>query len=65
MYKRQPLYSVTAGAALFNDPTEYSFNRLELTDLSDSQDEEYAVKADLARTFAGDKGDFTIQGRCV
>ena len=59
---RVPLYSVTAGAALFNDPTEYGFNRLELTDLSDSQDEEYAVKADLARTFAGDKGDFTIQG---
>jgi TonB-dependent receptor len=57
-----PTYSVSSGAALLNDPTAYEFDRLELTTLSDSQDEEWAVKADLARTFAGDKGDFTIQG---
>lgn len=59
--RRVPLYTVTSGADLFNDPGEYSFNRLELTDLSASEDEEYAVKADLARTFAGAGGDFTVQ----
>lgn len=59
---RIPYYTVTSGAAMFNDPAAYSFNRIELTDLSDSQDEEFALKADLARTFAMESGDFTIQG---
>ncbi|NJM50113.1 MAG: TonB-dependent receptor [Sphingomonadales bacterium] len=58
---RAPLYSVTSGASLFNDPSEYGFNRLELTTLSDSVDEEYAVKADLGRTFAMGGGEFTVQ----
>ena len=56
-----PTYTVTSGVATFNDPAKYGFNKLELTTLSDSQDEEYAVKADLARTFAGDRGDLTVQ----
>ncbi|MFT4053225.1 MAG: TonB-dependent receptor [Novosphingobium sp.] len=56
-----PTYSVTEGADSFNDPSEYEFNKTELTTLSDSQDEEWALKADLARTFAGSNGDFTIQ----
>ncbi|MPS67391.1 MAG: TonB-dependent receptor [Novosphingobium sp.] len=56
-----PTYSVTEGADTFNDASEYEFNKTELTTLSDSQDEEWAVKADLARTFAGDNGDFTVQ----
>ncbi|WP_395329792.1 TonB-dependent receptor [Novosphingobium sp. BL-8H] len=59
--KYYPTYSVTEGADSFNDASEYEFNKTELTTLSNSQDEEWAVKADLARTFAGDKGDFTIQ----
>lgn len=58
---RIPLYSVTSGAALFNDPEEYSFNRLELTTQSDSTDEEYALKGDLGRKFASGSGDITIQ----
>lgn len=57
-----PVYSVTSGATAVNSADSYGFDRLELTTLSDSQDEEWAVKADLARTFAGDSGDFTIQG---
>lgn len=57
-----PAYSIASGAASVNDASAYTFDRLELTTLSDSQDEEWAVKADLARTFAGDNGDFTIQG---
>jgi len=58
---RIPLYSLGGGAALFNDANQYGFNRIELTDLSDSQDEEYAIKANLARTFAMSGGDLTIQ----
>ena len=58
---RVPHYSIASGADLVNDPTLYKFNRTELTTNSDSQDREYAVKADLARTFATDSGDFTIQ----
>lgn len=57
-----PAYSVANGAASVNDASNYGFDRLELTTLSDSQDEEWAAKADLARTFAGDNGDFTVQG---
>lgn len=57
-----PAYSIASGAASVNDASAYEFDRLELTTLSDSQDEEWAAKADLARTFAGDNGDFTVQG---
>ena len=56
-----PTYSVTEGADSFNDASEYEFNKTELTTLSNSQDQEWAIKADLARTFAGDNGDFTVQ----
>ncbi|BBC72032.1 TonB-dependent receptor [Altererythrobacter sp. B11] len=54
-------YSITSGAAGFNDPSEYEFDKLERTTLSDATDEEWAVKADISRLFAGDGGDFTIQ----
>jgi TonB-dependent receptor len=56
-----PTYSVTSGADSFNDASEYEFDKTELTTLSDSQDAEWALKADLARTFAGSDGDFTVQ----
>jgi len=57
-----PIYSVTADPdKAFNNASKYAFNKTELTTLSDSQDEEWAIKADLARTFAGDNGDFTVQ----
>ncbi|MGH6744102.1 TonB-dependent receptor [Novosphingobium sp. PhB57] len=60
--KYYPTYAVTADPdSEFNDASAYEFNKTELTTLSDSQDEEWAVKADLARTFAGDNGDFTVQ----
>lgn len=57
-----PTYGATSGGSVLNNAANYGFDRLELTTLSDSQDEEWAAKADLARTFAGDNGDFTIQG---
>lgn len=56
-----PTYSASRGGSVLNDAGNYAFDRLELTTLSDSQDEEWAAKADLARTFAGDNGDFTVQ----
>jgi len=55
-------YAFTGGAALVNDPSQYKFNRVELTTLSDSQDEEWAAKANLARVFATEGGTFTLQG---
>lgn len=58
---RVPLFTLTSGANIFNDPTRYSFNRVELTDLSDSVDEEFAIKADVARVFALGDGEFTVQ----
>ncbi|GGB98281.1 TonB-dependent receptor [Novosphingobium endophyticum] len=58
---RAPLYSLSSGADDVNDATNYTFDKLEVTTLSDSRDREYAVKADLARTFAMGNGDFTIQ----
>ncbi|WP_395392390.1 TonB-dependent receptor [Novosphingobium sp. BL-8A] len=56
-----PTYSVSGDTDDFYNAAKYKFNKTELTTLSDSQDEEWAVKADLARTFSGDTGDFTIQ----
>ncbi|WP_010336918.1 TonB-dependent receptor [Sphingobium yanoikuyae] len=58
---RVPTFNVTSGADLFNDPSEYSFNRVEQTALSDSRDREYALKGDISRAFAMDGGTFTVQ----
>ncbi|WP_370176743.1 TonB-dependent receptor [Sphingobium abikonense] len=58
---RVPLFEVTSGADLFNDPSEYSFNRVEQTVLSDSRDREYALKGDISRAFVTDSGTFTVQ----
>lgn len=59
--RRIPSYSVTSGESLFNDPAEYGFNRIELTDLSDSQDREYSLQANMAHVSTFDNGEFTIQ----
>ncbi|HTN14607.1 MAG TPA: TonB-dependent receptor [Sphingomonadaceae bacterium] len=56
-----PTYAITSGADEVNNPENYTLNRVELTTLSDSTDEEYALKANLARTFAMSGGDFTVQ----
>jgi len=55
-------HTITAGNDLFLDPTEYEFDKLERTTLSDSQDEEYALKADVSHVFALGTGEFTVQG---
>jgi TonB-dependent receptor len=54
-------YSITSGNADFLDPSQYEFDELELTALSKSVDEEYAFKADVARTFFMDGGEFTVK----
>ena len=62
--QRRPIYSVIADPGSFYDPSEYELNDIELTALSDAQDEEYAAKFDLGRRFAMDRGEFTVQAGC-
>ena len=59
---RVPIYSVIADPGDFLDPATYELNDIELTQLSDAQDEEYAARLDLGRRFFGDTGEFTVQG---
>jgi TonB-dependent receptor len=62
--RRRPLYTVggDAGAAAdFFDPAGYELDDIQVTDLSDSRDEEWSAKFDLGREFAMDGGIFTIQ----
>jgi TonB-dependent receptor len=56
-----PRYSVITGAALFNDPAEYEFDKIERTTLSLSTDEEVSGKFDIAREFAADSGVYEIK----
>lgn len=59
---RIPQYNVINDPGSFFDPAEYELNDVELTVLSDSQDEEYAAQLDLGRRFQIDGGEFTVQG---
>jgi len=59
--RRVPRYSVTSNTPDFFDPAEYELNDIELTSLSDSQDEEFALKGDIGREFALANGTFTVQ----
>lgn len=56
-----PTFSVGAGQALFLDPAEYEFDEVERTTVSNSEDEETAVKFDLSREFILDRGSFALQ----
>lgn len=59
---KMPLYSVSgADSGLFFNPAEYELKDIEYTRLSDSTDEEFALKLDLGREFAFDNGSLTIQ----
>ncbi|WP_417621424.1 TonB-dependent receptor [Parasphingorhabdus sp.] len=59
---RIPLYSYAAGAALANDASLYELEDVELTTLSDAQDEEFSARLDVSHIFAMGNGDFTVQG---
>jgi len=58
---RVPVYSVEDQPGDFFDPTTYELNDVSLTALSDSQDEEFSGKLDIARTFPTGAGEFTVQ----
>lgn len=60
--QRRPLYSVSGNTADFFDPSFFELDEVELTALSDSEDEEYAAKLDLGYEFYTDAGTFTVQG---
>lgn len=59
---RRPAFAITNGAALFTDSSEYEFDGLERTTVSDSRDEEWALKGDVAKEVGLADGSFTIQG---
>jgi len=58
---RTPFFSYASGSALANDPGLYALEDVELTSLSDSQDEEFSTRIDVSRIFAMGNGDFTVQ----
>ena len=58
---RRPLFAVTGNTALFNNTASYTFNELEITDLSDSKDREWTARGDVSREFVMDDGTFTLQ----
>jgi len=58
---RKPVFTAAGDTADFFDPAAYSLDDITLTALSDSKDEEYALKFDLGREFQMSGGTFTIQ----
>ncbi|MEM9086471.1 MAG: TonB-dependent receptor [Pseudomonadota bacterium] len=58
---RVPTFSVTGNQDFF-DPSVYELDEVELTALSDAEDEEFAGQFDLGYDFITDAGVFRIQG---
>lgn len=58
---RLPTYSIDFGQAGFSNPAGFVPTLVERTTDEDARDREYSLRADLARTFAMDAGDFEIQ----
>lgn len=56
-----PRYVVSGNTADFFDPSNFGFDEVERTALSDAVDEEYAIRADAARTFGFASGDLSVQ----
>ena len=59
---RRPGFNVTGNTADFFDPSFYELDEVELTALSDAEDEEFAGRFDLGYDIVTDSGVFTIQG---
>lgn len=59
--EREPSYTVSSGSDEFNTASNYEFYAVEVTNPSDSSDEEYAVKADVARRLSLENADLTLQ----
>lgn len=60
--ERRPSFSITGNSAGFFDPSLYELDEIELTALSDAEDEEFAGRFDLAYDMVTDAGTFTVQG---
>ncbi|WP_338243019.1 TonB-dependent receptor [Aurantiacibacter hainanensis] len=58
--ERVPTYAIS-GVDDFFDASTYELDEIELTDLSDSRDAEYAAKLDIGRDFISGAGVFTVQ----
>jgi TonB-dependent receptor len=57
-----PRYTLSgAGVTATRDPREFEFDEIERTSLSLSEDEELAARFDIARDFALDSGQLTLQ----
>ncbi|MEO1488827.1 MAG: TonB-dependent receptor [Pseudomonadota bacterium] len=59
---RIPAFNVSGNSAGFVDPSLYELDEVELTALSDAEDEEFAGRIDLGYDFISDAGVFTVQG---
>lgn len=57
--ERRPMFSTSTAA--FTDASAYELDEIELTDLSDTEDEEYSARLDIGREFATNGGLFTVQ----
>jgi len=58
---RKPAYTITQGNEAFLDPTEYAFESIERTTLSNSTDREWNFRADIKRSFPLAVGTFDVQ----
>ncbi|WP_299328617.1 TonB-dependent receptor [Parasphingopyxis sp.] len=56
-----PTYAVTGGQSLFFDASEFELDEIEFTALSDSVDEEWMARLNVAHVFPTTSGDFTVQ----
>jgi TonB-dependent receptor len=59
--RRLPTFRLNPNNGLFDDASQYALDDIEYTALSDSEDEEYALKGDVSRAFVMDGGTFTVQ----
>jgi TonB-dependent receptor len=60
--RRLPRYTLSGGTVdAFADASEFEFDKIERTTLSLSEDKELATRFDIAREFALNDGQFTVQ----
>ncbi|MEL7319423.1 MAG: TonB-dependent receptor [Pseudomonadota bacterium] len=60
--ERRPAFDITGNSTGFFDPSNYPLDEVEVTVLSDAQDEEFAGRFDLGYDIVSDSGVFRIQG---
>lgn len=60
--ERVPAYTILSGADAFFDPATYELDEIELTALSDAEDEEFSGRFDLGYEWFTSAGTVTVQG---